>query len=101
MLDGMLTTLSRLGVTFDVFTPESKFLLDGSVDRRCFELRASSELHGVAENGAEYLDLGARGLKGKPEFFYRRSDGSSLYATRDLISSMEMDAIGAVDQHPG
>lgn len=83
VLDGMLTTLSRLGVTFDVFTPESKFLLDGSVDRLMLELRAS-ELHGVAENGAEYLDLGARGLKGKPEFFYRRSDGSSLYATRDL-----------------
>ena len=36
------------------------------------------------ENGAQFLDLGQRGLKGKTEFFYRRGDGSSLYATRDI-----------------
>ena len=41
-------------------------------------------IHGVADNGAEYLDLGARGLKGKTEFYFRRGDGSSLYATRDI-----------------
>ena len=28
--------------------------------------------------------MGQRGLKGKTEFFYRRGDGSSLYATRDI-----------------
>ena len=42
------------------------------------------EIHGVADNGAEYLDLGTRGLKGKTEFYFRRGDGSSLYATRDI-----------------
>ena len=42
------------------------------------------DIHGIADNGAEFLDLGARGLKGKTEFFYRRGDGSSLYATRDI-----------------
>ena len=42
------------------------------------------EIHGEAENGAHFLDLGARGLKGKTDFFYRRGDGSSLYATRDI-----------------
>jgi arginyl-tRNA synthetase len=44
----------------------------------------SFDIHGTAENGAEFLDLGARGLKGKTEFFFRRGDGSSLYATRDI-----------------
>ncbi len=42
------------------------------------------DIHGVADNGAEYLDLGTRGLKGKTEFYFRRGDGSSLYATRDI-----------------
>ena len=46
------------------------------------------EIHGVAENGAHFLDLGQRGLKGKTEFFYRRGDGSSLYATRDIAYHM-------------
>jgi len=42
------------------------------------------KINGIADNGANFLDLGARGLKGKTEFFYRRGDGSSLYATRDI-----------------
>ena len=42
------------------------------------------EISGTADNGAGFLDLGQRGLKGKTEFFYRRGDGSSLYATRDV-----------------
>ena len=31
VLDGMLETLSRLGIEFDTFTKESKFVVDGSV----------------------------------------------------------------------
>ena len=83
VLDGMLETLSRLGIDFDTFTKESKFVVDGSVSTLMDEL-SSLEINGVAENGAQYLDLGQRGLKGKTEFFYRRGDGSSLYATRDI-----------------
>ena len=83
VLDGMLETLSRLGIGFDTFTKESKFVVDGSVSTLMDEL-SSLEINGIAENGAQYLDLGQRGLKGKTEFFYRRGDGSSLYATRDI-----------------
>lgn len=83
VLDGMLETLGRLGIHFDRFTKESLFVINGDVARLMEEL-GGLEINGVAENGAQYLDLGQRGLKGKTEFFYRRGDGSSLYATRDI-----------------
>ena len=83
VLDGMLTTLHRLGIGFDTFTKESMFVTNGDV-AKLMEKFKTFEIHGVADNGAEYLDLGARGLKGKTEFFFRRGDGSSLYATRDI-----------------
>ncbi len=83
VLEGMLTTLKRLGIEFDEFTKESMFVTNGDVEKL---MKALSELdiHGVADNGAEYLDLGSRGLKGKTEFYFKRGDGSSLYATRDI-----------------
>ena len=41
-----------------------------------------SPLHEEAENGAHYLELESKGIAGKStQFFYRRGDGSSLYAT--------------------
>ena len=83
VLDGMLETLGRLGIHFDRFTKESLFVINGDVAELMEEL-GGLEINGVAENGAQYLDLGQRGLKGKTEFFYRRGDGSSLYATRDI-----------------
>ena len=83
VLDGMLETLSRLRINFDEFTKESIFVTNGDVSNIMQKL-STLDIHGVADNGAEYLDLGARGLKGKTEFYYRRGDGSSLYATRDI-----------------
>ncbi|CAI8222626.1 MAG: Arginine--tRNA ligase [Methanobacteriota archaeon] len=84
ILDGMLETLSKLGIKYDSFTNESQFIIDGSVSKIMEELK-SSELYGVAENGAKYLELESKGVSGKStKFFYQRGDGSSLYATRDL-----------------
>ena len=83
VLEGMLETLGRLGIHFDRFTKESLFVINGDVANLMEEL-GRLEINGVADNGAQYLDLGQRGLKGKTEFFYRRGDGSSLYATRDI-----------------
>ena len=83
VLDGMLLTLKRLGIGFDTFTKESMFVTNGDV-AELMEKFKTFEIHGTADNGAEFLDLGARGLKGKTEFFFRRGDGSSLYATRDI-----------------
>jgi len=87
VLDGMLTTLGRLGINFDRFTKESIFVTNGDVGR-LMERLGTLEINGEADNGAQFLDLGARGLKGKTEFFYRRGDGSSLYATRDIAYHM-------------
>jgi len=83
VLDGMLETLGRLGIKFDRFTKESTFVTNGEVGELMQTLQAL-DINGTAENGAHFLDLGQRGLKGKTEFFYRRGDGSSLYATRDI-----------------
>ena len=83
VLDGMLETLGRLGISFSTFTKESKFVVEGTVSQ-LMETLDNLDIAGTADNGAGYLDLGARGLKGKTEFFYRRGDGSSLYATRDV-----------------
>ena len=85
VLDGMLETLARLGITYDSFTPESRFILDGSVTN-VSNLLSNSELCGVAENGALYLELEKKGLSGNKstKFFFQRSDGSSLYPTRDV-----------------
>ena len=87
VLDGMLTTLSRLGIEFDTFTKESIFVINGDVAKLMQRL-SEMEIYGEADNGAGYLDLGQRGLKGKTEFFFRRGDGSSLYATRDIAYHM-------------
>ena len=87
VLEGMLATLSRLGISYDTFTKESRFVVDGTVSK-LMETLDSLEISGTADNGAGFLDLGQRGLKGKTEFFYRRGDGSSLYATRDVAYHM-------------
>ena len=87
VLEGMLATLSRLGISYDTFTKESRFVVDGTVSK-LMETLDRLEISDTAENGAGFLDLGQRGLKGKTEFFYRRGDGSSLYATRDVAYHM-------------
>jgi len=87
VLDGMLATLSRLGISYDTFTKESRFVVDGTV-AELMETLDALDIAGTADNGAGFLDLGQRGLKGKTEFFYRRGDGSSLYATRDVAYHM-------------
>ncbi len=84
ILDGMLKTLSKLGIEYDSFTNESKFIIDGSVSKIMEDLK-KSKLFGKAENGANYLELSEEGVSGKStKFFFQRGDGSSLYATRDL-----------------
>ncbi|MEC7260922.1 MAG: arginine--tRNA ligase [Candidatus Thermoplasmatota archaeon] len=87
VLEGMLATLSRLGISYDTFTKESRFVVDGTV-AKLMETLDGLQISETADNGAGFLDLGQRGLKGKTEFFYRRGDGSSLYATRDVAYHM-------------
>jgi len=78
VLDGMTGTLERLPATFDEFVKETRFMRDGSTDdlvERVKELECA-----VYEDDAWQLDL--------PDFeknlVFLRSDGTSLYTTRDL-----------------
>ncbi len=80
---GMRASLERLGVAFDSVDDESDHVQDGSVDRVIQALKQSPR-HGE-DDGAHYLDMSEE-LKGNKstKFFFTRSDGTSVYATRDV-----------------
>ncbi len=84
ILDGMLASLSRLGIRFDEFVWESDFVRDGSVDRVVTRLRQAE--HAVQEaNGAWAIDATGYGLpKESNHVVFQRGDGTSLYVTRDV-----------------
>ena len=67
VLDGMLATLSRLGISYDTFTKESRFVVDGTVADLMSTLEAL-EIAGTADNELQALDLGQRGLKARLNF---------------------------------
>ncbi|ADJ13783.1 arginine--tRNA ligase [Halalkalicoccus jeotgali] len=78
VLGGMRESLSRLPAEFDAFVKETRFIRDGSVEELVKRLRELDEA--VYEEEAWQLDL--------PDFeknlVFLRSDGTSLYTTRDL-----------------
>jgi len=83
MLGGILESLELLNVRMDSFTWESMFIADGSA-REVVETLQRSE-HAKSEAGASYLDLEPFGVHGRDtRFFFTRSDGTTLYTTRDL-----------------
>ena len=84
ILDGMLASLARLGISFDEFVWESSFLADGSVERVLARLASSP--HAVTEeNGALAIDTSGHGLpKESTRVVVRRGNGTSLYVTRDI-----------------
>ena len=82
-LEGILQSLERINIRIDSFVEESKFILDGSVNRVIDELK-KTEYSGY-EGNALYLDLEPFGIHGRnKKFFLTREDGTSLYATRDI-----------------
>ena len=84
ILDGMLASLARLGISFDEFVWESDFLRDGSVARVLDRLARTP--HAVTEeNGALAVDATEYGLpKESGRIVVRRANGTSLYVTRDI-----------------
>jgi len=78
VIAGMRECLERLPAGFDEFVKETRFMHDGSTDDLVARLEDLDEA--VYEEGAWQLDL--------PDidknFVFLRSDGTSLYATRDL-----------------
>lgn len=89
VFEGMLSSLKRLGVSFDSFIKESTFVSNGDTDGVVQGLLEQNRIPVGEEGEARYLDLAGEGVTGRStKFFFRRSDGTSLYATRDVAYHM-------------
>ncbi|MDZ7849602.1 MAG: arginine--tRNA ligase [Halodesulfurarchaeum sp.] len=80
VLAGMRRCLERLPATFDEFVKETRFMRDGSTDGVASRLEESGLAY--EDEGAWHLDLSDRGFE--KDLVFKRSDGTSLYTTRDL-----------------
>jgi arginyl-tRNA synthetase len=80
VLDGMGASLHRLPASFEEFVKETRFMRDGSTDEVVSRLEGSE--FAEREESAWQLDLETWDIE-KP-FVFLRSDGTSLYTTRDL-----------------
>ena len=88
MLDGLKETLSGINVSLDTYTWESKYIADGSARSVVENLKKSK--YAGNEDGAYYLDLKDFGIHGKnTKFTFTRSDGTTLYTTRDLAYHLD------------
>jgi arginyl-tRNA synthetase len=90
-LEGMESTLRRLHVDHDSFIWESKFVRDGSVKKIISRLENGGYTN---ENEVLYLSLEDYGIE--KELVLMRSDGTSLYSTRDLAYHLEKSRKGDV-----
>lgn len=83
VLEGIVESLRMLNIEIDEFIEESQFVLDGSVEKVIKELERLP--HVKKEGKAVYIDLEPFGIHGRDKKFYlTRSDGTSLYAIRDI-----------------
>lgn len=72
MLDGIASTLKRIGIEFDEFDWESDLLRDGSV-KKIIDMLQTKE-----EDGARYIEIPGK------KIFLTRKDGTTLYFARDI-----------------
>jgi arginyl-tRNA synthetase len=88
VLSAIVESLGRMKVNVDVFTWESKFVADKSVEKiiaRLKDTEFSREL-----DGAHYLELESFGISGREtKWFFTRADGTSVYTTRDLAYHLD------------
>ncbi len=78
-LDGFKVTMKDLSVAHDRFVWESDFIRNGNTERVINKLKRMPQAH---EDETLYLDLSEFGFENK--YVIRRSDGTSVYAARDL-----------------
>lgn len=78
-LDGFKVTMKNLNVAHDRFVWESDFIRNGYTDRIIAKLR---KLPQIRDEDTLALDLSEFGFENK--YVIRRSDGTSVYAARDL-----------------
>ncbi len=80
VLGGMTDCLARLPAEFDEFVKETRFMRNGDTDDLVARLKELDEA--VYEEEAWQLELDEYGID--KNLVFLRSDGTSLYATRDL-----------------
>ncbi|QFU81586.1 arginine--tRNA ligase [Natronorubrum aibiense] len=80
VLSGMKACLGRLPAEFDEFVKETRFMRNGDTDDLVARLKELDEA--VYEEDAWQLELDDHGID--KNLVFLRSDGTSLYATRDL-----------------
>ncbi|QSG04204.1 arginine--tRNA ligase [Natranaeroarchaeum sulfidigenes] len=80
VLSGMQETLGRLPAEFDEFVKETRFMRDGSTDDLVERLKQLDQA--VYDEEAWQLELDGYGIE--KNLVFLRSDGTSLYPTRDL-----------------
>ena len=78
-LSGIKETLQRININHDSFQWEGQFIRNGDVDNL---LKYIEDEGFISKDEVEYIDLSFWNIE--KEFILRRSDGSSLYSTRDL-----------------
>ncbi len=78
-LKGIRETLSRLNIKHDKFIYESDFVFNGEVENVLNRLKRTRF---YKENEVSYLDLKEFGID--KELILKRSDGTTLYTTRDI-----------------
>jgi len=83
VLEGIKQSLFRINIQIDTYIPESTFMYDKSVERVIKELKQIPHCH--EQDNAFYLDMEPFGIQGRnTKFFFLRSDGTTLYPTRDI-----------------
>jgi arginyl-tRNA synthetase len=80
VLGGMTETLERLPAEYDEFVKETRFMRAGDTDEVVDRLKELDEA--VYEDDAWQLDLSEHGIE--KNFVFLRSDGTTLYTTRDI-----------------
>ena len=88
VLAAIMESLNRLNVRIQKFTWESRFVEDKSVEKIIAKLKESKFC--VEEEGALKLELNSFGIAGREtKWVFARSDGTSVYTTRDLAYHMD------------
>ncbi len=83
VLKGIKDSMKKINIEIDSYIPESNFIKNKDVEDVIKKLKKSE--YCKVENGALYIDLEPFGIKGRnTKFFFLRSDGTTLYATRDI-----------------
>jgi len=87
-LDGQKASLERLGIEYDFFDFESKFIEDGSVKKILSDLEKKKLLK--KQGDAVGVDLSSYGLKREKGLtILARSNGTSVYLLRDVAYHLE------------